>query len=91
MKRLPGVSMDVKAHYSIPRWWKQLGVRGPLTDRRIAFFQWQGRYGPSRTLIMPRRERRQGQTAQSTGNRQIPRRISPHVSITGTLIARRVS
>jgi hypothetical protein len=48
---LPGISMSVDAHYSIPRWWEKLPLGRVLTDRRIAFYQRRGRYG--RQLKVP--------------------------------------
>ncbi len=40
---VPRVSMDRFANYVQPHWWRITATR-PLTDRRIAFYQRQGRY-----------------------------------------------
>ena len=48
---VPGVCMDPDAHYAQPRSWGDRVVAShPLTDRRIAFYERQGRYRERRAV-----------------------------------------
>jgi hypothetical protein len=42
--------MDLDAHYAQPRFWDKTVVGRPLTDRRIAFYERQGRYRERRAV-----------------------------------------
>lgn len=46
-ERLPGVCMNRRARYAAVRWSDMLATR-PLTDKKIARYVRQGRYGPGR-------------------------------------------
>ena len=45
VESVPDISMDINAHYSIPRFWDKVVLGRPLTDAAIARYMRQGRYG----------------------------------------------
>jgi hypothetical protein len=52
---LPGVCMNDRAHYSIPRFWDKTMLGRPLTDATIARYMRQGRYGRCRLRLQETR------------------------------------